>query len=391
MFVGYLNKAYFEIFEITFKNKDEISNIIKIDISATRGIKNLFKKKILLIAKELCLHVKKKYPPASKTDIQKAVAIDIYDIFPIKKPAYHLKINQNQAYTMVDIWGWDSSITEEIKEKFQFVEAIPEEACFTANKTEISVFIENELMYAIAYGNKGFLGSSISKRIEYQQLQNLLRIARLDSSDLGQIRVYSDRSIKLQDLPTELLPKVVYKTTKDYPIAIEYVSKITTRQFALDMLKVKVPTQREVFFRVPIYILSGYLLSLLISGYYYDRATNKLKQEIAVINSKLSNISKKSDDINRQDIADEINKKLMDSVSPLDFMNLLAQNLPPKNFIKKIAITEKNIEIQLVTEQPLEVIKILNELDEIESVKVKGSINKDQKNQYNLTLVLIMA
>jgi len=382
--VGYLKKSGFELFEI---NKDK--SISRTNINELKGLKRLISKKILIIDKALCLHVLKKYPPASRDDISKALSLEINDLFPYKKTDYYFKITTYQAYTLVDIWGWDSSLTDEIKDKFPYIQAIAEEACFFSEKAEISISFEDNMIYLLVYDKTGFLGSVVSKKIDGEQLANLLRKVRLDNKDIGQIKVFDNKNFKIQGLPNDLLPMVSYKSTKGYPFAIEYVRDLPIKRLSISELLVNLPEQKEIFFRAVIYILIGYLLSLFISSYYYDSYSNELKQKIALINSKLSRLDEKSKDLDKREIEKELNDKLKDSIVPIDLFNMLAQYLPEKTFLKRININDRNVELQIITEKPLEIIKILNNIDEIESLKVKGAFYKDQKGQYNITILLV--
>ena len=57
-----------------------------------KPIRKIFDKKVLIIGRELLFHTRKRYPPAPIKKLTKAVEIEVKDIFPISKPAFHSRI-----------------------------------------------------------------------------------------------------------------------------------------------------------------------------------------------------------------------------------------------------------------------------------------------------------
>ncbi len=48
-----------------------------------KPIRAVFDKKVLIVGRELLLHIKKRYPPAPKEKLTRAVGLEIRELFPI--------------------------------------------------------------------------------------------------------------------------------------------------------------------------------------------------------------------------------------------------------------------------------------------------------------------
>jgi hypothetical protein len=136
MFVGYWHKGGLDIYRLA---KEKVERFASGSLDQLKPVKS-FGKVVLIVGRELLLHTRKKFPPASADDLKKAVGLEIGGMFPVKNPSFFLSVfERTEAYAMADIWAWDSSGYDGLKRVFPFTHVLPEDMAFISEETEISV------------------------------------------------------------------------------------------------------------------------------------------------------------------------------------------------------------------------------------------------------------
>ena len=96
-----------------------------------KPIHGSFQKKVLVVGRELLLHQRKRYPPAPKEKLVKALGLEIKGLFPLPDPAYHCQVYESSpTHTTLEIWAWDRGAYSQLKKVFPFDYVIPEDLCY---------------------------------------------------------------------------------------------------------------------------------------------------------------------------------------------------------------------------------------------------------------------
>ncbi len=151
MFVGYWHKGGLEIYRTS---EGAITMFASGAVDTLKPVKS-FGKIVLIVGRDLLLHTRKKFPPASSDDLKKAVTLEIGEMFPIKSPSFSLTVfERTQSYTLADIWAWESSGYDNLKRVFPFTHVLPEDMAFISEEPEISVVAGTEGSLVVGPFNK---------------------------------------------------------------------------------------------------------------------------------------------------------------------------------------------------------------------------------------------
>jgi len=345
-------------------------------------------KKLLIVGRDLFLHTRKRYPPASERDLKKAIQTDIEDIFPLKNPSYFSKIFEKAAtYTLVDIWAWDNSEVDRVKTVFPFTHIISEDAAFISNEPEVSILINNGIASIVAYSKDGFIGSvSVRENISQQQFDIFLKSLGRYSDSIKRIIIYDDPYSKIADDLKTFSLEVLNKQPKAYPVCIDYTGRLNLKDFRV---AARYDIRKNIFMimRGILYFFVALSISLAITAKNYDLSIEDINKKISRVISDMASLTSKTTGEDR-DILDELNENLKDNMHPLKVMDMLAQYLPDKSYAIRIALNERKIELTLSSKEPLNVIKAIGQSDMIGAVKLRGGPVKDQlSGTYTFTVV----
>ncbi len=117
LLIGYWHKGGLEIYRAA---EDKITMFASGALDTLKPVKS-FGKIVLIVGRDLFLHTRKKFPPASLDDLKKVVNLEIGEMFPLKSPSFFLSVfEKTEAYTLADIWAWDSSGYDDLKRVLPF-------------------------------------------------------------------------------------------------------------------------------------------------------------------------------------------------------------------------------------------------------------------------------
>jgi len=341
-------------------------------------------KKVLIVGRDLLLHSRKKFPPASEADIKKAAELEIGDLFPVKAPAHFISISERtEAYAAADLWAWEGPAYDALRQIFPFTHVLPEDMAFTSEEPEISVLRGREETRLVAHGPNGFLGvSTFRGDVTASHVMILLKSISRHSVEIKRLNLYgAGDTQRVGGLPFP----VVQKETKPYPVCLEYLERADLRQFRVQG-EHGLAAYSDVFARAVLYLLLAYGLSLFVTGMHYDAAANELKTKISLLAGQMSAIRTGQTNEDYGDAIAELKNKINSSRSPLAVMDTLARRLPEACSVVRMALNDNSLELTLASKEPLEVIKALENAEGLRSVKLKGSPAKDAAGIYLLVL-----
>ena len=337
-----------------------------------------FGKIVLVVGRELLLHTRKKFPPASDDDLKKAARLEIGEMFPIKNPSFFLKVfERTEAYTLADIWAWDSSGYDNLKRVLPFTHVLPEDMAFTSEEPEISAvsgaLSGTGVTHLLAHSKKGFLGvSSFRGGVSRNHIEMLLKTISRHAGEFKRVNLYGAEAVA--DMNDVGLP-LVKKETRGYPACIDNLSRLDFKQFNV-RTEPAILEYVDVVMRSVIYLLVAYGLSLFVAGMHYDGASNEVKMKMAKLTAGMSGmlaVQKKD----YEEVADEFKEKMKGRHSPLPAMDLLAEDLPDKSYVTRVLLNENTMELTVVSDNPLGVVKAMGKAEGVAVVKLKGSPAKN--------------
>lgn len=366
MFIGYWHKGGLEIYRTA---KGKIAKFASGGVDTLNPVKS-FGKIVLIVGRELLLHTRKKFPPASADDLKKAVRLEIGEMFPIKNPSFFLTVfEKTESYTLADIWAWDSSGYDNLKRVFPFTHVLPEDMAFISGEPEISAVSGTDVSWLLAHSKKGFLGvSSFRGGVSRIHIEMLLKTISRHAGEFKRVNLYGAEAVA--DMHDFGLP-VVKKETSGYPACLENLSTLDLKQFSI-RTEPAILEYVDVGMRSVIYLLVAYGLSLIVAGMHYDAASSEVRMNTAKLGSGMSAIvsGQKKD---YRDAAGELKEKVKGWRSPLPVMDLLAKNLPDKSYVTRMLLNETTLELTVISNNPLGVVKALGKTEGVKTVKLKGS------------------
>jgi len=89
------------------------------------------------------------------------------------------------------------------------------------------------------------------------------------------------------------------------------------------------------------------------------------------------------------EVVGEINERLKVRPSPLRVMNTIAGKLPAESTVNRMVLNENNVELVMVSKDPIAVIKVLGSGEGIKNVRLKGApVKASSAEAYNFTLLV---
>ena len=385
--VAYWHKDGLDIYRFVDKKPVKQASGSLEELKPIRGV---LEKKVLIVGRELLLHTRKRYPPASIKDLTKAVGLEIEDLFPISKPAFYCKVFESSTTsTTLDIWAWESEQYERLKEVFPFNYIVPEDLVYSSDVPEVKVFQYRGMTNILAHSGDRFLGGASypDAGIDEKDVERFLSGLGRWRLDIKQIKVYGSVPFRFKDVGES---KILRVAAGDYPPCMDGLAALHIKEF-----KVKgdahLSSKIDLICRISIYLILGYGLMLYLTVRNYDHAAGEIRQKIDATDAKISHkeIGQRIEDYS--DIIKEVNNKLSTKRSPLKVMDTLAKSLPVGTFITRVVLNENNLEVYVSSKDPLSVVKALGGAEGIKTVRLKGAPGKDAKTgsyNFNVTVEL---
>lgn len=383
LFISYWHKTGIDIFRV--KGAETIK-VASGDLDSLKPVKTIGKK-VLIVAREMLLHIRKRYPPTTEKNLKKAIQMEIRDIFPLENPAFSFRIfEKTSAYCLVDMWGWDSSQYEKIKKVFSFTHVLPEDMALVSEEPEVSVFEQNGLKNLIAHNKNGFIGGLSTRTLTEETLEIFLHSLGRYASEVKRIKIYDTKEISDKN-SINTIP-LVYEERKDHPVFLRDLSRLDLREFKVRGEK---PFKLDIRFalRVVIYLLIIYSLSLYINKRYYEAAIDEVSKRLDALKKvEQSSLKKEGQRDEYSGVINEFKEKRRTKLDALLIMDSLAQSIPEGSYLTRMVLSEGSIELSFSSKDPLDVIKSLSTARCVKSLKLKGAPAKTGKETFNFLLLL---
>lgn len=350
-------------------------------------IKGGLGKKILIVSRELLLHTRKRYPPATEEKLFKAVALEVGDMFPLSAPAFHCRVFQSfNTYTVVDIWAWESEQYNRLKEIFPFNHVVPEDLAFASADHEVKVFQHGETTSMLAYADGTFLaGASYpASGFNREDVKRFLHSLDQSGAEIKKIKIYGSLPLTLNDMM-----EVSRVDGRDYPPCLDEIENLALSRFKIKGDYYRLWEKKDIIFRIAVYLILGYALMLYLTLRNYDRTADEIRQKVAVMDREAARLSTGQKVEDYSAVIREVNVKLNATQSPLKVMNMLARRVPEGSSINKMVLNENNLEVTISSKDPISVIKALGDAKEIKKVSLKGAPVKDRATStYNFSVIM---
>ena len=347
--------------------------------------------KILIVGRGQSMHLRKRYPPAPKEKLVKAVSLEIGELFPLAKPGFYCRVFKSLSnYVELDIWGWETDGYEKLKEIFPFSHVIPEDLLFTADEPEVRISQYGGMVNMIAHAQGRFLDSASTPLAAFDdgQVSRFLFSLRQTAEEVKRIRIYGLLQFQLRSFPGI---ELVCSEEKIYPPCMADVVHVDLKEFKIQSAYFSLPLLQPVLvMRICLYLVLGYGLLLFITMYNYDQALTKTRKLIAGMDKKaVTQDATQPLAVDYTDVVKEVNDRIKKGPSPLKTMNMLAQKLPEGSFVSRIILSENNLELLVSSKDPLELVKALGSDEMVGKVKIKGSPNRDSgTGLYTFVIIL---
>ena len=126
-----------------------------------------------------------------------------------------------------------------------------------------------------------------------------------------------------------------------------------------------------------IYLLIGIAVSFVVTGWNYNASVVEINKKINKLSGDMAALASGPKKEDRQDIVEELKKKLAEGASPLTVLDMIAGILPERSNVIRIVLGDKNLEITMQAEDPLSLIKEMGKSDMVKSLKLRGSPTKE--------------
>ncbi len=393
LLIGYWHKGGLEIYRLSTSKRGSGPAEGKIAKFASGGLDTLkpvqsFGKIVLVVGRDLLLHTRKKFPPASLEDLKKAAALETGELFPLKNPSFFLNVfERTPSYTLADIWAWESSEYDKLKRVFPFTHVLPEDMAFISEESEISALGGTEVSRLIAHSKKGFLGvSSFRGSVTRSNIEKLVKAVGRHEGEFKRVNLYSVERQAVADIHDAGFP-VVKKENRGYPACLENLSRLDLKQFSV-RTEPAVMEYIDISMRTVIYLLVAYGLSLIVTGMHYDAASDEVKMKTAKLTASMASIAQGQRKKDYAEASDALKEKMKTQRSPLMAMQALADNLPDKSYVTRMVLNDTNLELTLVSDNPLQVVKAAGRTEGFKTVKLKGSPAKGPTGSYSFYLAV---
>lgn len=386
MLAGYWHKEGLEVYRYVSQKPQRLASL---SLNEMKPIKGFLDRRVLIVGRELLLHLRKRYPPAPVKKLMQAVEIEVKDLFPFSKPAFCCRLFESStSHTTLDIWAWESEPYAQVKKIFPFHYVVPEDLAYSSDIPEVKIFQYRGMTHLLAHSGPRFLSgaSTPAAGIEEEEMERFLSGLGRYRPDIKQIKVYGPLQVHFKD---GAIPKIVRVAQEDYPPCLNQLLGLNLQEFKSKrefLLSLKI----DLLLRILIYLVLGYGLLLYLTARNYDQMALEIKEKIASIDRKIS--SHKEAGQKGKDYSDalrEANEKIRSRPSPLKVMDILARKLPDESFVTRMVLNESNLEISVSSKDPLTVIKALGEAEEVKTVKLKGAPGRDSRTGlYNFIVLM---
>ncbi len=382
MIVSYWHKNGIEVYRV--KNS-ELTRIASGNLDTLKPFTG-FGKKVMIVARELLLYTRKRYPPTTRENIAKAISIEIRDIFPLESPAYFFRVSEQTAtYSLVDIWAWDCSQYEGVRKVFPFTHVLPEDMAFISDEPEISIFEHDGLKHLVASNKNGFIGGLSLRTLTDDGIEMFLRSLGRHSLEIKRIRLYCALENFSSENFSGTLP-VVNEQQKDYPPCLKNINRLVLKNFRYAR-EIPFTPSIKLLLRLIIYFMIIYSFSLFITTENYDSAIQETSKRLDSLTKELTGVGQIKGSDDHSDIINELIEKRKSRIGPLAVMDALAEFIPEGTSITRMILNENNLELSLSSKDPLNVIRNLSGARCVKTVKLKGAPYKAQ-DSYNFLLTL---
>jgi hypothetical protein len=332
-----------------------------------------FEKKVLVVSKELTFHTRKKYPPATKENLRKAVEAEIEELIPIKNPQFCMQVSERtDTFTLVDLWGWDSAAVNEVRRSFRFHYVLPEDLLFYSDAPEVILFEREGVLHAVACGEDGWKGSISLKEPTVREMEFFLRGTGRFGTGLMAIRCLTGENPfgrnEIMGIPVDV------RGPAEYLAILSGAAKVPLRDFKAQWT-IDVSSRAPLVARSLIYVLLAVSLGLYLAALQHDTAIRQANAKLSALRAKLSQATVKGKD-DTAALLQEFYEKRKGLIPPLKVMNALAGALPPDTAVQRMVFGEKTLDMTVVSKEPLRVMEVLSSGPEcIASASIKGAIN----------------
>jgi hypothetical protein len=353
---------------------------------------------ILIVGRELLMHIRKRYPLAPIAKLTKAVALEIKDLLPLSNPAFYCSIAQNYStYADVDIWGWEADLYEQVHAIFPYQYVVPEDLAFSAADAQVRIFPYRDRITMLAHADGRFL-DGVSYPVagfDEQELSRFLFKLSQSGEEMKRIMIFGLSSFQ----PSGVSPLEIMRIP-DRPIlpCIYEISALDLQAFKVksDLISFLPGVDPKLILRIGLYLLLGYALMLSVTWLSYQQATDVLKNRIKEINQKIAVADQGQVQVQGQEdyslVIQEFNEKLKTGRLPIKVLNLLARLLPEETFINRIVWNEDKVELSVASKEPMSVVKALSSDTGVKKVSIKGAPFKDVvKGLYTFTMTMELA
>jgi hypothetical protein len=365
------------------------------EVESLKTVRGTFARKILIIGRDHLHHARRRYPPASQSEIKKAVAFEIAEIFPLKEPVFHCRIHETyQTHVLVDVWAWEKADYLEIRKVFPFLYAVPEDLAFSGTTGSIRIFPQGESIHLVAHAGNRFLGAATfpAGGFSAPDLQRFMAGLEPHLAEIKEIVEFGPPSPK----PEGLTQQVINRPALEYPAVLACLDEpgvLMSRQFFV-LPDLRLWEKSHLLMRACIYLVLGYAAMLYLGMIHYNQEIDAVRIKTAEVGKALQTFDSAntgSRDKDSEGLRKEFNQYARKAVSPLQIMDLLARHLPESTYVTDLLLSEDNIEATLVSANPLDTIKAFGAVKEISKVQMKGTPVKNlQTGAYRFSVVLMI-
>jgi len=390
LIAGYWHKNGLELYRYVRGKPVRIAGGPLESLSPVRGV---LQRNVLIVGRDRLLHVRKRYPPASKEKLMQAVSLELGELFPFSRPDYFCRVfRSSSAYTELDIWAWESESYDALRKILPFHYAVPEDAAFSSAAPELMVWTYGGITHLLAAENGRFLGAAThpAEAVTEGDVGRFLKSLDPYGVEIQKIRIYGELPFSLKQTPDLT---VANETDRGYPPCIAVLPSVSSREFRARG-EVQLPSYQGLLLRIVIYCILGYGLFLYLTVRNFDQSTQELRKISRQMDRQIlmTDSGKGNSPEDFSEVLKELNEKRGTFPSPVRALDLLARVLPKGSYLNTVFFNGNNLEVWILSREPLDVLRVLAQQKEIRNVRLKGPLNMEQKaGQYAFSVAIEMA